>query len=51
MSIISIVYLPEGIVIAADSRLTGERKIKDDNGTDVLLRNFQYRITHKKSCY
>ncbi len=36
MSIISIVYLPEGIVIAADSRLTGERKTKSDDGTDVI---------------
>lgn len=33
MSIISIVYLPEGIAMAADSRLTGNRTITDSNAT------------------
>ncbi len=32
MSIISIVYLPEGIVLAADSRLTGKKEYKDKDG-------------------
>ena len=36
MSIISIVYLPEGIVIAADSRLTGRREYKDKDGKNIL---------------
>ena len=36
MSIISIVYLPEGIIVAADSRLTGERKVKSTNGNDII---------------
>lgn len=36
MSIVSIVYLPEGIVMAADSRLTGCRKVSNDNGVDIV---------------
>lgn len=35
MSIVSIVYLPEGIAIAADSRLTGSQT-KTDNGTTTI---------------
>ena len=31
MSIVSIVYLPEGIVMAADSRLTGTRTTLNDD--------------------
>ena len=38
MSIISIVYLPEGIVIAADSRLTRRREYKDESGNTVIER-------------
>lgn len=36
MSIISIVYLPEGIAIAADSRLTGTRTITDSVGKQTV---------------
>lgn len=36
MSIISIVYLPEGIVIAADSRLTGKKEYKDKDGNNII---------------
>ena len=35
MSIVSIVYLPEGIAIAADSRLTGSQT-QTDNGTTTI---------------
>ncbi len=38
MSIISIVYIPEGIVIAADSRLTGRKEYKDKDGNNVIER-------------
>lgn len=38
MSIISVVYLPEGIVIAADSRLTGKKEYKDKDGNNVIER-------------
>ena len=37
MSIISIVYVPEGIVIAADSRLTWKKEYKDKDGNNRLL--------------
>lgn len=36
MSIISFVYLPEGIIIAADSRLTNEKETKESDGTKVI---------------
>ena len=36
MSIISVVYLPEGIVLAADSRLTGRKEYKDKDGNNVI---------------
>ena len=36
MSIISVVYLPEGIVLAADSRLTGRKEYKDDDDNNVI---------------
>lgn len=35
MSIVSIVYLPEGIIIAADSRITGNRQ-STQNGTTTI---------------
>ncbi len=35
MSIVSVVYLPEGIVIAADSRLTGNRSVTQNGVTTV----------------
>ena len=38
MSIISVVYLPEGIVLAADSRLTGKKEYKDKDGNNVIER-------------
>lgn len=38
MSIISIVYLPEGIVLAADSRLTGIKEYKDKDGNNIIER-------------
>ena len=38
MSIISIVYVPEGIVIAADSRLTWKKEYKDKDGNNVIER-------------
>lgn len=38
MSIISIVYLPEGIVIAADSRLTGKKEYKDKDAKNIIER-------------
>ena len=38
MSIISIVYLPEGIVIAADSRLTGRKEYQDKDGKTISER-------------
>lgn len=38
MSIISVVYLPEGIVIAADSRLTGKKEYKDKDENNVIER-------------
>ena len=37
MSIVSIVYLPEGIAIAADSRLT-ETQTKTDDGDTTIKR-------------
>lgn len=36
MSIISVVYIPEGIIMAADSRLTREKKYKDTDGNNVI---------------
>ncbi len=36
MSIISVVYLPEGIVIAADSRLTGKKEYKDKDENNIV---------------
>lgn len=38
MSIISIVYLPEGIIIAADSRLTGKKEYTDKDGNNIIER-------------
>ena len=38
MSIVSIVYLPEGIAIAADSRLTGSRSTTNTNGVITVER-------------
>ena len=38
MSIISVVYLPEGIVVAADSRLTGQREYQDKVGKNIIER-------------
>lgn len=35
MSIVSVVYLPEGIVIAADSRLIGNRSVTQNGVTTV----------------
>lgn len=35
MSIVSVIYLPEGIVIAADSRLTGNRSVTQNGVTTV----------------
>ena len=46
MSIISVVYLPEGIVLAADSRLTGRKEYKDDNDNNVVCICF-----HKESVF
>ena len=36
MSIISIVYLPVGIAVAADSRLTGHRTVANPDSTKIL---------------
>lgn len=36
MSIISVVYIPEGIIMAADSRLTREKKYKDADGNNII---------------
>ena len=36
MSIISVVYIPEGIIMAADSRLTREKKYKDAEGNNII---------------
>lgn len=36
MSIISVVYIPEGIIMAADSRLTREKKYKDEDGNNII---------------
>lgn len=36
MSIISVVYIPEGIVLAADSRLTGRREYKDEHDNHII---------------
>ena len=46
MSIISVVYLPEGIVLAADSRLTGRKEYKDDNDNNVIeLQDFNIDLS------
>lgn len=37
MSIVSIVYLPEGIIVAADSRLTGTRTTLNDDKKTIEL--------------
>ena len=36
MSIISVVYIPEGIIMAADSRLTREKKYKDADENNII---------------
>lgn len=46
MSIVSIVYLPEGIAIAADSRLTLSTT-KTEDGT-TTIKSFQFQIMLKK---
>ena len=49
MSIVSIVYLPEGIAIAADSRLTGSQT-KTDDGDTTIKRFSNLRRFYERNC-